>query len=155
MTISLNENIKVREISAEDTFNLRREVLRPGKPIKECQFDGDFAGDTIHLGVFVQNKLTGVASFMKNSNPLFSPKNQFQLRGMAIAQDFKQKGLGAQLLMEGEIKINTHPDTLLWFNARVQAIEFYRKFEYATKGKEFDIPGVCKHVVMYKRLGDH
>jgi len=153
MSTSLNKNIEVRVISSDDTFKIRQEVLRPGKPINECYFDGDQAEDTFHLGVFVQHKLAGVASFMKNSNPLFSPPIQFQLRGMAVIEDYKKQGLGAELLKKGEsIIFLKFKEPFLWFNARTHAVGFYQKFGYQTIGEEFDIPGVCKHIVMFKLL---
>ncbi len=147
------KSMTVREISAETTYEIRSEVLRPGKPMEECFFDGDHAKNTFHLGVFIQDKLIGVASYMQNCNPLFSTPLQFQLRGMAILQDYKQQGYGAALLKAGEARIFAqYKDPLLWFNARIQAVGFYKKFGYQTKGEEFDVPGVCKHIVMFKPL---
>lgn len=150
---SLNLNIEVKEISAEETFNIRQEVLRPGRPVDECYFDGDQAKNTFHLGVYVQQKLTGVASFMKNSSPLFTSANQYQLRGMAVIEEYKKQSLGSKLLKNGESKISSSlKEPILWFNARTQAVGFYQKFGYQTKGEEFDVPGVCKHIVMFKSL---
>lgn len=153
MTISLNKNVEIHEISSEETFVIRQKVLRPGKPVIQCCFEGDQALDTFHLGAFFQDKLIGVASFMKNSNPLFSPHNQYQLRGMAILESFKKQGIGAQLLKTGESKIcSILEEPTLWFNARTTAVGFYEKFDYQIKGEEFEIPEVCKHIVMFKKL---
>jgi len=143
----------IRIISTEDTYKIRNEVLRPGRPIFECYFTGDNSEKTFHLGIFKDNKIIGVASFMKNSNPFFDLKNQYQLRGMAILAEFKGQGLGSLLLKEGELKVKKqNSEPFLWFNARVTAIDFYKKHGYQTIGKKFEVPGVCEHIVMYKNL---
>lgn len=145
----------IRIISTEDTFKVRNEVLRPGRPISECFFTGDNSEGTFHLGIFNDNKIIGVASFMKNSNPFFDLKNQYQLRGMAVLSQYKGQGVGTLLLKEGELKIKIkNSEPFLWFNARVTAIDFYKKHEYQTIGKKFEVPGVCEHIVMYKNLSN-
>lgn len=149
----MNGTFLVRKISASDSYAIRNEVLRPGRPVTECHFSGDHDKETFHLGVFKDEKLIGVASFMKNSNPFFVSALQFQLRGMAILEAFKGKGLGSLLLKEGENKIETeHMEALLWFNARITAVDFYAKHAYKTFGEKFDIPGVCEHIIMFKQL---
>ena len=145
--------LEIREIKTQDTYSIRQTVLRPGRPITECHFSGDKDDGTFHLGIFQNLKLIGVASFMKNSNPFFKSHTQFQLRGMAILPDFNTKGYGSLLLKEGEQKIDlNHKDTMLWFNARITAVDFYKKHGYECIGKTFEVPGVCEHIVMFKDL---
>lgn len=91
---------------------------------------------------------------MKKQNPMFFQPFQYQLRGMAVLPDFKGKGIGAALLKAGEMelqKLDTSP--FLWFNARNYAVGFYEKFGYQSIGTEFDVPGVCPHIVMFQQLG--
>lgn len=149
----MNGTFTFQVISSSDTYAVRNEVLRPGRPVTECHFSGDTAKGTFHLGIFKKDQIIGVASFMKNSNPFFTPIAQFQLRGMAIKEQFKGKGLGSLLLKEGEINIKKkYQEPLIWFNARVTAVEFYNKHGYKNFGEKFDIPGVCEHIVMVKKL---
>ena len=92
---------------------------------------------------------------MKKQNPMFFQPFQYQLRGMAVLPDFKGKGMGAALLKAGEAELQKlDPYAFLWFNARNYAIGFYEKFGYQTIGTEFDVPGVCPHIVMFQQLGD-
>ncbi len=143
----------IREIPASAVYSVRQPVLRPGRQIAECVFEGDTSDKTLHLGLFIDANLIGVASFMKNSNPLFQDAEQYQLRGMAVLSEFKGKGFGSALLIEGEEKLKnlvSHP--FLWFNARDYAIGFYEKFGYKSIGEKFDVPGVCQHIVMFKLL---
>jgi predicted GNAT family N-acyltransferase len=143
----------IRLISASATYTVRNDVLRPGRPVTECHFSGDDSKGTFHLGLYKDEKLIGVASFMKNSNPFFYPIAQFQLRGMAILPKYKGQGLGSLLLKEGESKIKKGDhDPFLWFNARVNAIDFYKKHGYENFGQKFEVPGVCEHIVMFKHF---
>ncbi len=149
----MTTTIHIREIPAAALYGIRQPVLRPGRAFSECVFEGDTSEDTFHLGLYMDDSLVGVASFMQNSNPLFKQADQYQLRGMAVLSQFKGQGFGASLLLEGENKLRNlgnHP--FLWFNARDHAIGFYEKFGYKTKGDKFDIPGICQHIVMFKQL---
>lgn len=132
---------------------MRHPVLRPGRPVEECHFNGDLLETTFHLGLYVRNNLLGVASFMKAGTSLFQEEFQYQLRGMAVLPDHAGKGYGAALLAEGEKKVKElDPHPLLWFNARHYAVDFYKKYGYKTIGESFDVPGVCEHIVMYRYI---
>ena len=50
----------IKKISAEKTHAIRHPMLRQGRPIEDCVFDGDKDPKTIHLGAFIENKLVGV-----------------------------------------------------------------------------------------------
>ena len=145
--------VEIRAIPALETLRLRQIVLRPGKPVLDCKFDGDNDRDSFHLGIFFHNRLSGIGSFMKMPNKLFEDVDQYRVRGMAVLPQFHKKGFGKKLLQTGEERIKAlSPEALIWFNARETAIDFYKKFGYKTIGTTFDIPGVCTHIVMYKKL---
>ncbi len=151
----MSSAVKIRRISASETYAVRQPVLRPGRPLLECIFEGDLSPETLHLGYFFDEDLKGVASFMKKQNPVFFQPFQYQLRGMAVLPDFKGKGIGAALLKAGEAELQKlDASVFLWFNARNYAVGFYKKFGYQTKGTEFDVPGVCPHIVMFQQLGE-
>lgn len=142
----------VKQINAKDTYPIRHPILRSGKPIETCAFRGDDLASTIHLGLFDKDNLIGVASFMKNTHHVFAKKKQYQLRGMAILQVFQGKGLGNILLSHGEELLQQNNVELIWCNARILAINFYRRGHYKTKGVSFDIPNIGMHYLMYKFL---
>lgn len=143
----------IKQISAEETYPVRQEVLRPGRPLKECFFEGDLEEETFHLGYFENDKLVAVATYVPRKNPFFEVGQQYQLRGMAVLPAFRGKKLGEELLLEGENLLKKRKSNiLLWFNARETAVNFYRKYDYQTIGSTFMIPNVCMHIVMYKKL---
>ncbi len=142
--------IQIREIKAEDTYSIRKKELRKNMTLSE-KVPGDFDENTIHLGVFDQDELACVATFMKTKSPVFRGE-QYQLRGMATEESHQRKGLGRAVLMEAEdILINRDVD-ILWCNARVSALDFYKKLGYKTVGEIFEIPQIGPHYVMYKKL---
>ncbi|PWH81704.1 GNAT family N-acetyltransferase [Algibacter marinivivus] len=147
-----NSNYIVKQINAEETHTVRHPVLRTGKPIESCIFNGDNLKSTIHLGIFIKDQLVGISSFFKNSNPNILEENQYQLRGMAILKSFQGKGLGNIILKQGEDLLKEKKIKILWCNAREVAIHFYKKNNYQIIGKPFNIKQIGIHYVMYKTL---
>ena len=144
--------MEIKKINSIDTYPVRHEVLRKGKPIETCQFKGDDDENTIHFGLYQNERLIGIISIFKEKNDLFSETNQFQIRGMAVLEEFQGKGFGAKLVKEAEnhcINLNTN---LIWFNARENAVPFYKKLNYIIIGDSFLIPDVGIHFAMYKKI---
>ena len=147
-----NELVNVKEITVEETITIRHQVLRQGKPIESCSFEGDHLVTTFHLGLHYYGELIGVATFMKNIHQDFNEENQFQLRGMAILQPFQGKRLGNILLEKGLQQLKQQKNNLLWCNARESATSFYSKFGFNIYGKPFDIPNIGEHYTMFKTI---
>ena len=144
--------MEIKKINSIDTYPVRHEVLRKGKPIETCQFKGDDDENTIHFGLYQNERLNGIISIFKEKNDLFSETNQFQIRGMAVLEEFQGKGFGAELVKEAEnhcISLNTD---LIWFNARENAVPFYKKLDYTILGDSFLITDVGIHFAMYKKI---
>jgi ribosomal protein S18 acetylase RimI-like enzyme len=142
----------IRNISSKDTFYVRQQVLRVGKPIESCQFEGDDLPTTTHFGLFVDEKLIGVVSVFKNKNTIFNLENQYQIRGMAVLPEFQRKGLGKELVTHCEAYLKHLKATLIWFNARENAVLFYKKLGYNPLGAPFSIADIGIHYVMKKEL---
>ncbi|HWR94435.1 MAG TPA: GNAT family N-acetyltransferase [Flavobacterium sp.] len=142
----------IREITAIETFSVRHPILRPGKPVESCHFDGDNLNTTKHFGIFKKNELIGVISLFESKNNMFSAQNQFQIRGMAVLEIHQKKGHGEALVYYTEefLKKNKDNPFLIWFNAREKAVGFYQKLGYTIIGDSFDIFDVGIHYVMYK-----
>lgn len=145
--------LRVLEISAEETYPIRQELLRSGRPLEEVQFQGDQDATTVHLGVFLNDRLIGIASFVRNKHESFEFQNQYQLRGMAILPEFQKRQVGHLLLHAGENLLKNEKNCeFLWCNARESAVNFYLRNNYKTHGDYFEIPNVCTHIVMVKPL---
>ena len=68
----------IKKIAAAETYSVRLPVLRKGKPIESCRFDGDDLETTPHFGLYLEPELVGIISLFKNNNPNFSEKNLVQ-----------------------------------------------------------------------------
>lgn len=142
----------IKEISALETFSVRQPVLRPGKNIETCHFEGDNLESTRHFGVFIDDELVGIASLFQSNSDLFEEKKQFQLRGMAILENFQKKGIGESLVNYAEENAKSRKGELIWFNAREIAIRFYEKLGYKIIGESFEIGDIGKHFIMFRIL---
>ena len=142
--------IHIKEITAEETFPIRLEVLRKNIPLPH-EFNGDFDSETFHLGAFKKEELIAVSSYMKASNKNFEG-SQYQLRGMATLTEYQGFGAG-KLMLEKAVQILKEKNSnVLWCNARIAAVEFYKKQGFRTIGEKFEILPVGEHYVMFKEL---
>ncbi len=141
----------IREISAEETYPIRKEELRKNVTLSH-KMKGDDEPGTMHLGLFLDGTLVSIARFM-SSTLNDSGDKQYQLRGMATAGAYQGRGYGRELLSSAEERLRQRGVDLLWCNARVVALEFYRKMGYEVMGGPFDLPQIGTHYKMYKALG--
>jgi GNAT superfamily N-acetyltransferase len=144
--------IEILKITALETFSVRHPVLRKGMPLESCQFEGDDLPDTRHYGLFEDQKLAGVISLFARKNDLFSEEKQMQIRGMAVLDLHQKKGYGKLLVAYCEEMLRKENQSLIWFNARENAVGFYKKMGYQIIGTPFEVETIGLHYVMYKKL---
>ncbi len=127
-------------------------MLRQGRPIEDCVFDGDKDPKTIHLGAFIENKLVGVLSAYQKNTTVFDVKESYQIRGVAVLTTAHRKGIGRALMANIEHQLKQRKIDLIWLNARITAVDFYTALAYQQKGKAFEIEGIGTHYCFYKIL---
>ncbi|HLZ56669.1 MAG TPA: GNAT family N-acetyltransferase [Ktedonosporobacter sp.] len=143
----------LQAISAEQTYELRHCVLRPGQPINECVYPLDRAPDTYHAGYFIDGALVGVGTVFREARDTQATQNCWRVRGMAVAEHLRGSGIGGKLLqalityaagqgLPGEI----------WCNGRVSAQAFYKRYGFVPGSAIFEIPGTGPHIVFYRAL---
>ena len=142
----------IKPISSTETHPVRHLVLRKGKPIESCIFDGDALETTFHLGLYLKNDLIAVCSFFKNTHKLLLEAVQYQLRGMAVLETHQGLGLGTIILTHGETVLKQQNITIIWCNSREKATKFYKKMGYNIIGEPFEIKDIGLHYSMYKPL---
>ncbi|WP_264536342.1 GNAT family N-acetyltransferase [Flavobacterium sp. N1736] len=142
----------IKEIPSKDTYIVRQPVLRKGKPIESCIFEGDDLKSTHHFGLFDNEELIGIISLFSQTNTIFADENQAQIRGMAILENHQKKGYGEALVKHCEFFCKAQNVDLIWFNARTAAVGFYKKMNYQIIGEPFDIKDVGEHYLMFKKL---
>ena len=144
--------IEIKKINSTETIIVRHPVLRFGKPIESCHFEGDDLPTTSHFGLYFEKQLVAIISSFKVQNKLFSEENQYQIRGMAVLDEFQKKGFGEALLNYCENEIKLKKGNLIWFNARKTAVGFYKKSGYKILGDRFEIPDVGPHYILFKTI---
>ena len=144
--------MKVLRISANDTRNIRQQVLRPESPIDECVFDGDDDDQTFHLCVFIDSRLVSIASFYFEKHLQLEAPYQYRLRGMATLPDYRGQGHSSALLKTGFPIVIQNLCSLVWCNARENALGFYEKLGFQSDGDFFDIEDIGPHKLMIRKL---
>lgn len=142
----------IKKITSETTFSVRNPVLRPNLPIETCRFDGDNLPSTVHFGYYDDEKLVGIVSVFEKNNENWNNNRQFQIRGMAVLEEFQKKGIGEKLVQTVINLAQEKEIQLIWFNARKNAVPFYEKIGFHINGTAFEIEGVGTHYIMYRFL---
>lgn len=143
--------LRIDSVEASEILEIRLAVLRKGMRIEDCHFEGDNDSSTCHLVAKDHSKAVGCCSLMKKDWSEYENLS-YQLRGMAVLEPHQGRGVGAELLKAAESVVRDKNVELIWFNARIGAVNFYQKFGYEIVSDEFEISGVGPHVKMLKRL---
>ncbi len=146
-----NPYISIRTITSKETHSVRHPVLREGRPIEDCVFANDDDPETFHLGLFIDNEILAVVTYIKNKYPDLKG-SQYQLRGMAVLKSYQKRGFGNLLIEKGEDILKQKNVDKVWCNAREIAVNFYKKNGFEIIGKPFVIPKIGLHYVMHKSL---
>ncbi|HWV66746.1 1-(5-phosphoribosyl)-5-[(5-phosphoribosylamino)methylideneamino]imidazole-4-carboxamide isomerase [Chitinophaga sp.] len=125
--------MNIRKISADDTLQLRRDVLYPNESLQAVKVDHD--EDGLHFGVFDQGQLVTVVS-------LFPGNGTAQFRKLATAPAAQGKGFGKAILAHLVDICKKENIKLLWCNARDTAVTFYDRLGYTKKGDYFVKGGI-------------
>jgi GNAT superfamily N-acetyltransferase len=139
--------VTVRRATTAEILPLRHAVLRPGLPPAAARFDGDDEPATVHVAALdAAGDVVGCASLMRR--PL-DGVDAWQLRGMATRPDRVRQGIGARVLAHAVAAArDAGGPRLLWCNARLAAVPFYRSQGWAVVSGVFEIPGVGPHHTM-------
>lgn len=101
--------------------------------------------DGIHFGLFDQNKLISVVSWFRRND------GKAQFRKLATLEEFRNSGYGS-LLMRYLIEFSEGEQVkVLWCNARVEALNFYKKLDFAETETTFNKNGM-DYVIMQLEL---
>ncbi|MCC5466112.1 GNAT family N-acetyltransferase [Pelosinus sp. Bkl1] len=93
----------------------------PEKDIEYIKLKDDELGK--HFGLFVNHRLVSVIS-------LFEKNNVIQFRKFATLQELQGKGYGSVLLNCALKEAEKQGAKSFWCNARVNKIDFYKKFGF-------------------------
>lgn len=135
--------IEIKQITAQETYKLRHEVMWPDMPLEFVKLKNDAAG--VHFGVFKDLEIISVVS-------LFIKDNRAQFRKLATKTSEQGQGYGSVLLdhLISYVTTKRHINWL-WCNARADKTSFYKKFGMIATKQTFQKEGL-DYCIMEKKL---
>ncbi len=112
--------MRIKRISAEDTWQLRHEVLWPDMPFEFIKLAED--ADGFHFGAYIENKLVSIISLFETD------QGTVQFRKYATLKNEQGKGYGSKLLSHLIKFAQDKGFHTLWCNARADKTSFYKNF---------------------------
>ena len=124
---------------------LRNRILRKPLGLVFTKKDLEIDKNEVIFGVFNNDIVLGCVQLRKADNA------SVKLRQMAVYTQYQQKNIGTMLLLYVEQYAQKNNYNNITLHARVNAIDFYKKSGYSTRGKIFTEVGI-PHQLMVKSL---
>jgi predicted GNAT family N-acyltransferase len=142
--------ITIEQVAAADTYPLRAQELRQGRPL---EMDGDDAPYALHLAARLEGgEIVGVVRFHPRDCPWREAEAPWQLRGMATDPRVRNLGVGRALVAEGLARVVQRGADLVWCDARAAAVGFYQRIGFTVVTDEYDLRPVGPHIGMIVEL---
>jgi GNAT superfamily N-acetyltransferase len=135
---------EVRRVGPADTADLRRRVLRGGRPVDLADDDPTL----FHVGAYDGEQLVGTGNVRREPAPWAPDVPAWRLRGMATEPERRGEGVGAAVLEALLEHCQAEGGGELWCNARTPARSFYLRAGFTEVGEEWVDPEIGPHVRM-------
>jgi len=155
-------DIVVKLVGLDDTFALRKAVLRPWLTPERSR--AAYAGydEQFHVAALRDGQVVSTAAFLVDPHPeqRAAPFEalQWRLRGMATAAELQGQGLGGEVLRFGLAEIarrlaaRGQASATLWCNGRTTAERFYRRHGFQPIGAVVETPRTGPHCIFWRRV---
>ncbi len=130
--------IEIKEIRAEDTYEIRHKVMWPDKDIDFVKLEEDKMGH--HFGLFDNAVLVSIVS-------VFYKKKEAQFRKFATLVAYQGRGYGSKLLKYVFQSIENQGVERIWCDARIEKKGFYEKLGMVAVDSVFIKNGI-EYIVM-------
>jgi len=144
--------MQIKSIDVEKIRPLRHSELRQGQDFSTSSYLRDNDIDTFHMACMADSKVLTCATFYPEKSSNKKSKNSYRLRGMATDSNFRRKGYARDLMHEAFKELKKRSCDLLWCNARLVAVDFYKSLRFRIYGDIFYIEGIGPHYYMYKEI---
>ena len=144
--------MKVQIVNSNLIRPLRHLVLRPNKPFSSTTYLKDNEKNTVHFAYIDKKRVLSCATFYPESHNLIKSKKSFRLRGMATHPDFRRIGCGKIIMIRSIDYLKSVKCEVIWCNARILAIDFYKSLGFEIQGNSFNIKDIGKHYFMSKNI---
>ncbi len=144
--------VEINKVDAEKIRPLRHAELRKGQDFSTTSYLKDCAESTFHIACIIDDKPVTCATFYPETSTKIKSENAYRLRGMATDSNFQRKGYASDLMAESFKELKKRDCDMVWCNARLAAVPFYKSVGFKTIGDLFNIAGIGPHYYMYKEL---
>ena len=144
--------IEIKSVDADKIRPLRHAELRKGQDFSTTSYFKDYEEGTFHMAFIVDDKPLTCATFYPEKTMKVKSDNAYRLRGMATDSSFQRKGFASDLMEESFKELKKRECDMLWCNARLVAVDFYKSVGFKVIGDLFEISEIGPHYYMYKEI---
>ena len=144
--------VEINKVDAEKIRPLRHSELRKGQDFSTTSYIEDYEAGTFHMACIVDEKIVTCASYYPEKSIKIKSKRAYRLRGMATDSNFQRKGYASDLMQESFKELKKRDCDMVWCNARLGAVDFYKSIGFKIIGELFDIESIGPHYYMYKEI---
>ena len=150
--MAIQLKVDISKVDAEKVRPLRHSELRKGQDFSTTSYIEDYGAGTFHMACIEDEKIVTCASFYPEKSTKIKSENAYRLRGMATDSNFQRKGCATDLMNESFKELKNRDCDMLWCNARLVAVDFYKSVGLKIIGEIFNIEGIGPHYYMYKEI---
>lgn len=148
-------NSQPQILPPEEIQHLRNEVLWPHKTFENCILDTDRLPSTFHFGVQIDGLTVATVTLQQERSSKLLHEKQYRLRAMAVREGYRAQGFGDAIVEAGLNHLRELGVEVVWCDARVAALNFYRRLQFEELEEEYEIPIIGLHRFMWKVLSSH
>ncbi len=141
----------VHRVPPAVTRELRRQVLRPHQSIAELVDPGEEDPSTVFFAAHRGDEVVGTAAVYREPCPGRGDEAR-RIRAMATAPEVRGQGVGELLLDACVDEARAQGALLVWCNARLAAVGFYRRYGFRAVSEPFSVEGIGPHVRMARTI---
>ena len=141
--------MQIRRLEIHDILPIRNEILRPKEILDDYKFEGDSDESTLHLGAYIDGRLSSVATFIFENHANLKAEIPVRLRGMATLPKYRCKGLSKALIETALASVKQNQCDVLWCEAREKAIGFYESLGFQPHSDMFEKKFIGPHRLMF------
>ena len=145
-------NGQAQILQPEEIQQLRNEVLWPHKTFENCVLETDRLSTTFHFGVQIDGLTVATVTLQQEKSDKLQQEKQYRLRAMAVREGYRGQGIGDAIVEAGFNYLSELGVEVVWCDARVAALNFYRRLQFEELEEEYDIPIIGLHRFMWKVL---
>jgi predicted N-acetyltransferase YhbS len=148
-------NGQAQILQPEEIQQLRNEVLWPHKTFENCILETDRLSTTFHFGIQEDGLTVATVTLQQEKTDKLQQEKQYRLRAMAVREGYRGQGFGEAIVEAGLNHLRELGVEVVWCDARVAALNFYRRLQFEELEEEYDIPIIGLHRFMWKVLSSH